>query len=191
MATPWDLLNMSNEELIEAYDGSQTSAGKGWIRDELLRRLSAGNPQAEKVQISYDPRYKRHQCHDAECPFTDDPEPERSDGRIETPYGPMTMAEIEAEATRYGECGHPCERTDPHFCHFAEVEAQRSAGRIEDENKRLAESVVDASRIEAGRDQIAKANTDWAETGSELLQNVAGSGAYGDAVAQNESKIKP
>lgn len=49
---PWD---MSAEELLdEIEDAGKWGDSAAAVRAELLRRLSAGNPQAEKVQISDD-----------------------------------------------------------------------------------------------------------------------------------------
>jgi len=148
------ITDLSNEELVDAFAAAFTMesySDSKLARAELLRRLSAGNPQAKKVQITHDcalemtpadmrlalagmtaerrwivmggfcsecgvdlahrgtiGRLAHYAGHDP------NPEPERSDGRISTPLGPMTMAECVREGERSdgrtASCGEPhCE----------------------------------------------------------------------------------
>lgn len=100
---------------------------------ELLRRMSAGNPQGEKVQITQDDHCGLSPNHDSLCA-----EPERSDGRIHG-EGLPTCASVPCDRVTLVSqpyCCPPCYyRQGPHTqaCDDDEAmrEAQRSVGRIQ------------------------------------------------------------
>lgn len=124
-------------------------------RDEIIS-LSAGNPQAEKVTCAHAEQGSGNVCQD--CASALRSEPERRDGRISTPLGPMTIAECVREGER-SETRIQGESCPPHGvddgpCAECEIaETQRSVGRIEALRDRSDEALDHARRIEAGSEQ--------------------------------------
>jgi hypothetical protein len=130
-----DWRDLSNEQLVSAHgaagdpEGHYTAADLEDLGAELLRRLSAGNPQAEKVQISEAVviRCALSESH-GDCgglvtlvPLCEEhregalgqpgPEPERSDGRVQGEEHPINTL-LRQQALRW-------------------APVTRSAGRIE------------------------------------------------------------
>lgn len=125
--------SLSHEELIYAFETTAEGAHgtRDELRDELLRRLSAGNQQAEKVQITNKCAATEHMTAGCQCGpscMCRGAEPQRSDGRIQG-------EDAKSEREEFVDWLAHVRREYPLEAMMADrllEKAQRSAGRIDE-----------------------------------------------------------